>query len=198
MRILRALAAAVCAAAALSSFASAPKGMAPVAAQYLRGSTFLGPDGWFRIDGPQGWQWLEMRAFDGDADPRWPDAVHGTVAWMVEDPKTFDNFVLLEEYTPGGDVIDDEYMRSFETITRESTAVDGKLSDFRFELIPIPDKNSAHYSYQLLSKDGKTIYRHGFITGLEHKLIISTSTDTPAQPKWFARVAVSIQWLREP
>jgi hypothetical protein len=197
MRILRVLAAALCAA-TLSSFAAVPKGMAPVAAQYLSGSTFLGPDGWFRIDGPQGWQWFEMRAFDGDADPRWPDSVHGTVGWLVDDPMSFDSFVLLEIYTPGGAIIDDTFMQSFERVTRRHTSADGKLSDFRYELIPIPDKDSAHYSYTLVKKNGKTVYRHGFVTGMEHKLVLSTSTETPAEPRWFARVAVSIRWLHEP
>jgi hypothetical protein len=49
-----------------------------------------------------------------------------------------------------------------------------------------------------VKKNGKTVYRHGFVTGMEHKLVLSTSTETPAEPRWFARVAVSIRWLHEP
>src|SRR5437763_16841301 len=95
---------------ALLSLASTPRGMTPLPAQSLRGSTFHAPDGWYTIEGPAGWEWFEMRAFDGDADPRWPDAVRQTVAWMAQHPKTFDNVVVMETYGPADNEIDEGFM----------------------------------------------------------------------------------------
>ena len=53
-------------------------------------------------------------------------------------------------------------------------------------------------TYTLLKKSGKTVYRHGYMTGMEHKVVLSTSTDTPPEPKWFVRAVVSLRWLKEP
>jgi hypothetical protein len=195
---VRAVAAAASLVAALCLVASVPKGTAPLPGQYLKGHTFHSPDGWFTIETPEGWQWLEMRDFDGKADPRWPDAVNSPVAWMAMDPKTFDNLMLMESYKPNGAVITEDYLRAYEEQTRKTTAADGTVTAFRIEPINIPAAQSAHYVYTLVKKNGKTVYRHGYMTGMEHKVVLSTSTDTPPEPKWFVRAVVSLRWLKEP
>jgi hypothetical protein len=182
---------------AILSLASTPRGMAPLPAQYLQGPTFHAPDGWFKIDGPRGWEWFEMRAFDGDADPRWPDAVHQTVAWMAQHPKTFDNVVVMETYTLSGKEIDDEYMEAFESQTRGAMDRDESLTDFSIQPLSVPTEKSAHYSYTV-KKKGKALYRHGYISGSEHKVFVFTSSETPAEPRWLTRMAVSLRWLNHP
>jgi hypothetical protein len=198
MRFVRALAGAACLLATLCLLASVPRGMAPLPGQYLKGRTFHSPDGWFTIDVPEGWEWFEMRHFDGKADPRWPDAVNSPVAWMTWDPKTFEDLMVMESYKPNGAVITDDYLHAYEEQTRKTTAADGTITAFRIEPINIPAPQSAHYVYTLVKKDGKTVYRHGYMTGMEHKVVLSTSTDTPPEPKWFLRAVVSMRWLKEP
>jgi hypothetical protein len=198
MRVFRCLAGAFCLTAALCLVASVPSGMAPLPGQYVKGHTFHSPDGWFTIEVPEGWEWFEMRHFDGKADPRWPDAVNSPVAWMVREPKTFDDMTVMESYKPNGAVITEDYMRPWEEQMRKSTAADGTMTAFRIEPINIPAPQSAHYAYTLVKKNGKTIYRHGYMTGMEHKVFLSTTTDTPPEPKWFARAVVSLRWLKEP
>jgi len=56
--------------AVVAILAATPAGMAPLPAQYLQAAMFNSPDGWVSIHSPEGSEWFEMRAFDGDADPR--------------------------------------------------------------------------------------------------------------------------------
>ena len=181
---------------ALLGLGSTPAGMAPLPAQYLRGGTFHSPDGWFEIHVPITWEWFEMRAFDGKADPRWPDAVNQTVAWLARDPKTFDDLVLLETYTPGGAIITEGFAGNFETQTRKAVAPE-TISEYSSELLTISGERSLHYRYRL-GGTGRLRYRFGYVTGMEHKLILSTSDDKPVEPKRLRQTVVSIGWLKEP
>jgi hypothetical protein len=179
------------------AFASTPKGMAPLPAQYLHGGTFHSPDGWFEIHVPANWEWFEMRDFDGKADPRWPDALNDTVAWLSRDPKTFDDLVVMESYRPGGDIITESYASSFETITRKAVEPE-TMTDYSSELLTISGERSLHYRYRLVRKNRPPIYGFGYITGMEHKLTLSTSDDKPQEPKRLWQIVVSIGWLKEP
>jgi hypothetical protein len=182
---------------ALLAFASTPKGMAPLPAQYLRAGTFHSPDGWFEIHVPANWEWFEMRDFDGRADPRWPDAINQTVAWLARDPKTFDDLVVMESYRPGGDIITEGFASSFEDITRKAVEPE-TMSDYSSELLTISGERSLHYRYKLVRKNRSPLYRFGYITGMEHKLTLSTSDDKPEEPKRLRQIVVSIGWLKSP
>jgi hypothetical protein len=182
---------------AMLAFASTPKGMAPLPAQDLRAGTFHSPDGWFRIHVPLNWEWFEMRDFDGSADPRWPDAINHTVAWLARDPKTFDDLVVMESYRPDGDIITESFASSFESITRKAVEPE-TMADYSSELLMISGERSLHYRYKLVRKNRPPLYRFGYITGLEHKLTLSTSDDKPQEPKRLWQIVVSIGWLKEP
>lgn len=182
---------------AMLALASTPKGMAPLSAQYLHRGTFRSPDGWFEIHVPLNWEWFEMRDFDGDADPRWPDSINQTVAWLARDPKTFDDLVVMESYRPGGDIITESYASSFETITRKAVQPE-TMTDYSSELLTISGERSLHYRYRLVRKNRPPIYRFGYITGMDHKLTLSTSDDKPEEPKRLRQIVVSIGWLKSP
>src|ERR1051325_2609912 len=124
--------------------AATPQGMAPLPAQYLHGKTFASPDGWFTVDAPSAdWEWFEMRAFNGDSDPRWPDGVHGSVGWMVRDPKPGGrNFMVMETYSAVSGPIDDAYIERVEADTRKALTPDEEASDFPVVLINVPDERS--------------------------------------------------------
>jgi hypothetical protein len=182
---------------AMLTFGATPKGMAPLPAQYLRAGTFHSPDGWFVIHVPVNWEWFEMRDFDGSADPRWPDAINHTVAWLTRDPKTFDDLVVMESYRPGADVITESFARSFESNTRKAVEPD-TMTDYSSELLTISGERSLHYRYKLVRKNRPPLYRFGYMTGMEHKLTLSTSDDKPQEPKRLRQIVVSIGWLKEP
>jgi hypothetical protein len=146
---------------------------------------------------PANWEWFEMRAFDGSADPRWPDAINQTVAWLARDPKTFDDLVVMESYRPGGDIITESFASSFESITRKAVEPE-TMSDYSSELLTISGERSLHYRYKLLRKNRSPLYRFGYITGMEHKLTLSTSDDKPEEPKRLRQIVVSIGWLKSP
>jgi len=179
----------------LLTIAATPAGMAPLPAQYLHDGTFHSPDGWFEIHVPVRYEWFEMRAFDGKADPRWPDAVNHTVAWLTRDPKTFEDLVVMESYTPGADVIDGAYAAAFESRTRETVKPE-VMSEYSAELLTISGEQSLHYRYKLTGK-ARTRYRFGYITGMEHKVLLSTSEATPTEPKRLRQSIVSARWLKE-
>ncbi len=179
------------------ALASTPKGMAPLPAQYLHSGTFHSPDGWFEIHVPLNWEWFEMRAFDGEADPRWPDAINQTVAWLARDPKTFDDLVVMESYRPGGEIITESYASSFESLTRKAVEPE-TMTDYSSELLTIAGEQSLHYRYRLVRKNRPPIYRFGYITGMDHKLTLSTSDDKPQEPKRLWQIVVSIGWLKSP
>ncbi|HEX3067641.1 MAG TPA: hypothetical protein VHX14_03625 [Thermoanaerobaculia bacterium] len=179
------------------AFASTPKGMAPLPAQYVHAGTFHSPDGWFEIHVPANWEWFEMRDFDGKADPRWPDTLNDTVAWLARDPKTFDDLVVMESYRPGGDVITESYASSFESITRKAVEPE-TMTDYSSELLTISGERSLHYRYKLVRKNHAPTYRFGYITGMDHKLTLSTSDDKPQEPKRLWQIVVSIGWLKSP
>jgi hypothetical protein len=183
--------------AAVLGFAATPAGMAPLPAQYLHGGIFHSPDKWFQIELPANWEWFEMRAFDGEADPRWPDGAHDAVAWMVRDPKTFDDVVVMETYNPGGDFINGAYAADFETRTRRAVAPE-VMSDFSSELLTIAGEQSLHYRYKLTSKTRPALYRFGYATGMEHKVFVTTSDKTAQEPPLLRRVALSMRWLQVP
>ncbi len=181
----------------LLSFAATPNGMAPLPSGYLRSGTFHSPDKWFQIDVPANWEWFEMRAFDGKADPRWPDAINQSVAWMARDPKIFDDVVVMETYMPGGDVIIGAYAKDFESRTRTAVAPD-VMSEFSSEPLTISGERSLHYRYKLTRKSGPPTYRFGYATGMEHKVFVSTSDKKPEEPAFLRRAALSVRWLQAP
>jgi len=183
--------------AALLALGATPSGMAPVPAQYLHGLTFHSPDDWFQVDVPAGWEWFEMRAFDGQADPRWPDAVNQSVAWWARHPKTLDDVVVLETYTPGGDVIIGAYAKDFETRTRKAVEPD-TMVEFSTETLVISGERSLRYRYKVVRKSKPPLYRFGYVTGMEHKVIISTSDEKPVEPKRLTQAAHSLRWLKMP
>lgn len=182
---------------ALLALGSTPKGMAPLPAQYLHAGTFHSPDGWFEIHVPITWEWFEMRAFDDKADPRWPDAINDTIGWLARDPKTFDDVVVMESYRPGGDIITENFARAFESSTRKAVEPE-TMSDYSSELLTISGERSLHYRYKLVGKNRPPLYRFGYITGMEHKLTLSTSDDKPEEPKRLRQVVVSLSWLKSP
>jgi len=181
---------------ALLTIAATPSGMAPLPPQYLHDGTFHSPDGWFEIHVPKRYEWFEMRAFDGTADPRWPDAVNQTVGWLARDPKTFDDLVVLEMYTPGADVIGEAYARSFEERTRAAVKPE-VMSGYAAEVLTIGGERSLHYRYRLEGKTRPPLYRFGYIIGMEHKVALSTSDAKPAEPKRLLQSAISVRWLKE-
>jgi hypothetical protein len=180
----------------LLTIAATPRGMAPLPAQYLHEGTFHSPDGWFEIHVPVHYEWFEMRAFDGNADPRWPDAVNRTVAWLTRDPKTFDDLVVMEVYTPGADVIDDAYATAFEERTREAVKPE-VMSEFSAEVIMIGGERSLHYRYKVTSKTRPPIYRFGYAIGMVTKVMLATSDAKPTEPKRLIQSAISVRWLKE-
>ncbi len=197
MQTKRLVSASVIALMALLALASTPKGMAPLPVRYLSGRTFHSPDGWFQVEVPAGWEWFEMRAFDGQADPRWPDAVNQTVAWMAQDPKTFDNVVVMETYRPGGDVITGAFVRDFETQTHKAVEPD-TMAELSTSLVTISGEKSFRYRYKLVRKTGTPLYRFGYVTGMDHKVYVSTSDKSPNEPQWFTQTALSLHWVKMP
>jgi hypothetical protein len=182
---------------AMLGFAATPAGMAPLPPQYLHGGRFHSADKWFQIDVPAGWEWFEMRAFDGKADPRWPDAVNQSVAWMARDPKSLDDVVIMETYMPGGDIITGAYAADFESRTRKAVQPD-VMSEFTSEPLMISGERSFHYRYKVTGKNRAPLYRFGYATGMEHKVFVSTSDKNPEEPKWLRPIALSVRWLIEP
>lgn len=182
---------------ALLALGATPTGMAPLPAQYLHDGTFQSPDGWFAIHVPLTFEWFEMRAFDEKADPRWPDAINQTVGWLARDPKTFDDLVVLETYEPGGNVITAGFARSFEARTRKAVEPE-TMSEYRAELLTISGEQSLHFRYRLVGKTHKPLYRFGYVTGMQHKLMLSTSDERPEEPKRLRQSVVSIRWLKMP
>lgn len=182
---------------ALLSLATTPGGMAPLPARYLHGGTFHSPDKWFQIDLPPNWEWFEMRAFDGKADPRWPDAINQAVAWMARDPKTLDDVVVMETYIPVGPIITRAYALDFERRTRKAVEPD-VMTEFSSELIMLAGERSLHYRYKLTRKNGPPLYRFGYATGMEHKLFVSTSDKKIEEPAFLRRAALSVRWLQVP
>jgi hypothetical protein len=181
---------------ALLTIAATPAGMTPLPSQYLQNGTFHSPDGWFEIHVPMRYEWFEMRAFDGKADPRWPDALNQSVGWLTRDPKTFDDLVLLEAYEPGGDVINGAYAKDFETRTRNAVKPE-TMSEFSSELLTISGERSLHYRYRLDGKTRPALYRFGYVVGMEHKVILSTSDANSVEPKRLRQSVISLRWLKE-
>ena len=182
---------------ALLTFASTPTGMTPLPPQYVRDGTFHSPDGWFEIHVPMSYEWFEMTKFDGDADPRWPDAQH-TVAWLSRDPKTFEDLVLAESYSPGANVIGEGFARTFEERTRKTVEPD-VMSDYSSKLLTISGEQSLYYQYKLVGKNHARPYpyRFGYVIGMEHKVMLSTSDTTAGEPKRLRQSVISIRWLKE-
>src|SRR6201999_3559228 len=157
----------------------------------LSARAFNSPDGWFRLEAPRGnWQWFEMRAFDGDADPRWPDGAHQTVAWFVRSSGQLDHFVVMESYDPSAKLLDEDYRKELERGTMRSATPNETISDFRSEWIGVPTEKSIRYSYKVVKSTGgtkETVYRFAHVTGWEHKVILQTSSATRDEPREFTR-----------
>jgi hypothetical protein len=181
-------------------FAPAPAGMAPLPSQYLHGKTFVSPDGWFTIDAPAAdWEWFEMRAFDGKADPRWPDGAHGSVGWYLRDPKRAgESLAVMETYSPFANMIDEKYLDELEADTRKALAADEEMSDFHAVPINVPEEGSVRYWYRVKAKSGETRYRFAYATGWQHKVFILGFSSTPEEPRELKRAVVSLRWLQRP
>lgn len=173
--------------------------MAPLPAQYVRGQTFTSPDGWFSVTTPPGdWEWFEMREFDGDADPRWPDAAHPMVAWFIRNTASGEHFTLLENYDSSEGSIDETYMSAMETGSRNGLTQDQTMSNFSISRVSVPTDDSIRYSYRIQSKSGGDIYRFAYVTGAEHKVFLQTSSATATESKTYDRFVVSLRWLKTP
>jgi hypothetical protein len=181
------------------ALASTPTGMAPLPAPYLKGTTFNSPDGWFKVDSPPGnWEWFEMRAFDGNADPRWPDPAHHTVGWYAHDTKSGESFVVLESYSPSAAPMDEEYMQGIRSGTLKSATAEEQMSDFTIERLSVPTEDTVRYTYKVVKKGGATIYRYAYATGRQRKVFIESFGETLKEPPLFTRAAVSLRWLKTP
>ncbi|HKO55707.1 MAG TPA: hypothetical protein VJ276_07490 [Thermoanaerobaculia bacterium] len=180
--------------------AATPSGMAPLPAQYLQGKTFHSPDGWFTIEAPSAdWEWFEMRAFDGEADPRWPDGAHGTVGWYLRDPKPGGrSFVVMESYSPLAAMMDDKYMSSLEIDTRKGLTPDEAMSNFHAVRINVPTEDSIRFWYEVRKTSGETLYRFAYATGWQHKVFILGFAPTPEEPRELKRTVVSLRWVQTP
>ncbi len=184
---------------ALLGIAATPTGMAPLPAQYLKERTFHSPDGWFAVDAPSDtWEWFEMRAFDGDADPRWPEASHNTVAWYARDSKGSEDCAIMESYYPSGPMINDSYADGLEDDVRKTISTDQTFSNFVVESIGIPVPSSLRYRYETRKKSGTVTYHFVYVTGWEHKVFLQTTSATPKEPPLFRRLVVSMRWLQSP
>jgi hypothetical protein len=179
--------------------AGTPAGMAPLPARVLQGTSFISPDGWFKVDSPPGnWEWFEMRAFDGDADPRWPDPAHHTVGWYARDAKSGESFVVLESFSPSAAPMDEEYMKGIQSGTMKTATADERLSNFTIERLSVPTEDTVRYSYKVVKKGAAAIYRYAYATGRQRKVFIESFGDTPKEPPLFTRAAVSLRWLKAP
>jgi hypothetical protein len=172
-----------------------PSGMAPLPAQYLQAAMFNSPDGWFSIHSPQGSEWFEMRTFDGDADPRWPDGAHHSVALYIRNPKMPGAVVLMESYAADAPMLDDSYLDGLEGDVRK-THPNETISGFSAVLITQPVEG-IRYSFAR-SKSGSTRYHFWYATGWEHKVFLHADSPTPAEPKWLREMAQSFRWLKMP
>ena len=181
---------------ALLTFAATPNGMAPLPPQYVREGTFHSPDGWFEIHVPASYEWFEMTKFDGEADPRWPGAGE-SVGWLSRDPKTFEDLVLMESYSPGADVIDEAFADRWEKHTRKAVEPD-VMSEFSSKLLTISGEQSLYYQYKLVGKAHARPfpYRFGYVIGMEHKVVLSTSEKNATQPKRLRQSVISLRWLK--
>jgi hypothetical protein len=181
---------------ALLTFASTPNGMTPLSPRYVREGTFHSPDDWFEIHVPMSYEWFEMTKFDGDADPRWPDAQH-SVAWLSRDPKTFEDLVLMESYSPGANVIDEAFANRWEEHTRKAVQPD-LMSDYSSKVLTISGEQSLYYQYKLVEKNHtpRFPYRFGYVIGMEHRVMLSTSDTTPGEPKRLRHSVISLRWLK--
>lgn len=182
---------------ALLLFAATPDGMAPLPAQYLKGGTFSSPDGWFAVHTPDGSEWYEMRRFDGDADPRWPDGAHGKVAWYVHSPKMPGGLLVMESYEPGGSTLDGAYAKGIEIGVRRAADADETITDFSYAIITTPVEG-IRYTYKKSKKDGTSKWLFWYLTGMEHKVFIETSAPANVEPKWLRAVAQSFRWIKVP
>lgn len=179
----------------LSILAATPDGMAPLPAQYLQAGMFNSPDGWFSIHSPDGSEWFEMRKFDGDADPRWPDGAHSSVAWYMRNPKMPGSVVVLEQYGAGAPMLDDAYLDDLEGNIRK-THPGERISEFSAALITWPVEG-IRFSYKKTEK-GSAEYRFWYITGWEHKVFLYADSATPSEPKRLTQLAQSFRWLKMP
>jgi len=181
---------------ALSILAATPSGMAPLPTQYLQASMFNSPDGWFSLHSPDGSEWFEMRRFDGDADPRWPDDAHHVVAWYMRNPKMH-SLLVMERYAVGAPMLDADYIHDIEKGVRQAGEPGDTFSEFSAALITQPVEG-IRYSYRKTSRDGSISYRFWYATGWEHKVFMEASAPTNEEPKWLREIAQSFRWLKTP
>jgi hypothetical protein len=181
---------------ALLLLAATPAGMAPLPAQYMSEGTFNSPDGWFALHTPNGSEWFEMRKFDGDADPRWPDGAHPSVAWFVRNPKMPGSLLVMERYSPGAPMLDASYLDGLEGDVRKAARADEPMSDFSAEVITTPVEG-IRYSYRK-KRSGTDRYEFWYVTGWEHKVFIQATAATREEPKWLRGVIQSFRWIKVP
>jgi hypothetical protein len=182
---------------ALLLFATTPLGMAPLPAKYLNGGMFNSPDGWFAVHTPDGSQWFEMRKFDGDADPRWPDGAHPSVAWFMRNEKTPGGILLMERYAVSAPELNASYLDGLEADVRKAMKADVTVSDFSAELITSPVEG-IRYSFMKTHKGKAPFYEFWYVTGWEHKVFIQATAPTRVEPKWLKGIVQSFRWLKMP
>jgi hypothetical protein len=103
----------------------------------------------------------------------------------------------METYTPGGDVIMGDYAKDFERLTRRAVAPD-TMAEFSIEPVMISGERSLRFRYRLVRKAKPPLHRFGYITGMEHKVFVTTSDEKSAEPEWFTHAALSLRWLKSP
>lgn len=179
-------------------FAATPPATAPLPAQYLKDGTFTSPDGWFAVHMPEGSEWLEMRAFDGDADPRWPDDAHQSVAWYVRGPKTPGGVLVMERYVAvGAPELNASYVDGLEDDVRKALKPHESIADFSAEVVTWPVEG-VRYSYLKTWSDGTKRYEFWYVTGWQHKVSLHVSGPTNSEPKWFRGIVQSFRWIKMP
>jgi len=178
-------------------FAATPAGMAPLPDQYLNNGTFSSPDGWFAVHTPDGSEWFEMRKFDGDADPRWPDGAHDTVAWYVRGAKMSGTLLVMETYHPVGEPLSEPYAQGLEVGVRRALEADETISNFSYQIITTPVEG-IRYTYKKTKKDGSSKYLFWYVTGMEHKVFMEASAPANDEPKWLRGVVQSFRWIKMP
>ncbi|HVR40263.1 MAG TPA: hypothetical protein VMU84_14300 [Thermoanaerobaculia bacterium] len=175
-----------------------PKGMAPLPSQYIKGHVFHSPDGWFTVETPAGdWEWFEMRQFDGDADPRWPDGAHPHVAWYIRNAASGEHFTLMETYDVLDGTIDQTFIAGIEIGTKRGLDKGETLTNFAIGPIRVPTDDSIRYAYKITRKTG-SVYRFAYVSGAQHKVYLQTTSDSPVETKTYKRFVVSFRWVKQP
>ena len=80
--------------------------------------------------------------------------------------------------------------------TREAVKPEA-MSEYSSKLLTISGERSLYYQYKLVKKNRPPMYRFGYVIGMEHKVMLSTSEAKPGEPKRLRQSVISLRWLKE-